>query len=257
MSEKPQKTLTVRQRAYEKLRRMLVTGELKSGDRLSTPSLARQLGVSRTPVREAISRLASEGLIEETSGLGASVRVPPAKELAQLYDLRAILESYAAAEAARYITAEEIEQLDECCIRWLTIIRNIRHTSKKQLSPEQTQRWISIDEEFHHTIYSATKNDLLFKTLTDLRLLSRTLNLRRSEEHGTISLSETARTYRQHASLVRALRKGDALEASELMRQQIVEGKRLHLEQLGFEVEDETPRIVLARHAHRGTSPRA
>lgn len=238
------KEKTVRQRAYECIRRMVVNGELAAGDRLSTPELARQLGISRTPVREAISRLVSEGLLHEAPGHGASIREPSPEQLIQLYDLRAILESYAAAEAARFINAEELEQLDECCLRWLTLLRQIRRAPDKRFTDDQRQRWISVDEQFHRIIYSATQNELLFKTLTDMRLMSRTLDLRRLDRQGSIDLSGASRSYRQHASLVRALRSGDAELAADLMRRQILDGKRGHLAHFEVAVTREPPRIV-------------
>ena len=90
---------------------MLTRGDLAPGTRLVNRSLAKELGISFTPLREAINQLASEGLVEYVPGGGAFVRRLDRHQLAQLYDLREALEPFAAAEAAKHITEHELEEL--------------------------------------------------------------------------------------------------------------------------------------------------
>ena len=91
---------TLRQQAYLRLRERLVSGELRAGMQLSEPDLAKQLGMSRTPVREALRQMENEGLIDYAPRFGAMVRAADRDELAEMYAVREALESYAAAQAA-------------------------------------------------------------------------------------------------------------------------------------------------------------
>src|SRR5687768_10993991 len=103
----------LRQQAYERIRDLLRSGRLEPGARLSTLELSRRLGISRTPIREALSKLSSDGVVREVPGFGAYVHAPDARELAEVYGLREALEAYAAREAAANITDGELDRLDE------------------------------------------------------------------------------------------------------------------------------------------------
>ncbi|MCC6681269.1 MAG: GntR family transcriptional regulator [Phycisphaeraceae bacterium] len=225
-------TSNLRHEAYTAIRDMLLDGEWSGGDRLSTLQLSRQLGLSRTPVREAVAQLASEGLIHQSPRRGARVPVVTAEELREMYDLRLVLECFAVSEAASHINAEELNQLEVCCDRWLLLIRQVRRTDSQQMARKQWQEWVNIDEHYHRVIYAASRNKLLFKTLIDLRLLSRTMRMFRSGKPPIFDFSEAVLTYRHHRSLLRALAEGDSEAASGFMRQQILHGKQLHLAHL-------------------------
>ncbi len=104
--------------ATELIRQAILDGRLEPGSRLKEEELARELGISRTPVREALLMLQAEGLIETTPNRGAVVRTHDAADLIDLYQLRALLEGYAARQAATRVTSEEIELLRESCDRF-------------------------------------------------------------------------------------------------------------------------------------------
>ena len=95
----------VREAVYRHLKDLLLSGRFSPGERLSEPLLAQELGVSRTPVREALMRLAEEGLVELVPGKGARVRVFAPEEVEEVYGVRALLEGEAAREAARALPA--------------------------------------------------------------------------------------------------------------------------------------------------------
>jgi DNA-binding GntR family transcriptional regulator len=222
-------TTGTRDHVYSRLIEMIGTGEIGPGYRLTTTELAERMGVSRTPIREAISRLQATGMLEEIPNQGAFVAQPSRERLVELYDMRLLLECYAAAEAARNIRAEEIEQLDDVCDRWLLLMRRFRREGSPRMSAEQVRQWIALDEQFHRVLYTASQNQMLFKTLGDLRLMQ--LLMRSRERGGTtrIDLKRAARSYRHHRSLVKALRSGSPEEASQLMRSQLMDGKATHL----------------------------
>jgi DNA-binding GntR family transcriptional regulator len=104
--------------ATELIREAIVDGRLEPGSRLKEEELARELGISRTPVREALLMLQAEGLVEATPNRGAMVRAHTPEDLDDLYQLRALLEGHATRRAATRISPEEIERLRESCDRF-------------------------------------------------------------------------------------------------------------------------------------------
>lgn len=104
--------------AAELIREAITDGRLVPGQRLKEEELARELGISRTPVREALLMLQAEGLVDTTPNRGATVRTHSAEDLDDLYQLRALLEGYAARRAATRISEEDIDRLRESCDRF-------------------------------------------------------------------------------------------------------------------------------------------
>ena len=98
--------------SYEFIREKLASGAFSPGKQLVNRTLAEEIGVSVIPVREAINRLSSEGLVEHVPGAGAYVRKTNRQDLNNIYVLRDALESCAAAEAAQYITEDQLEELE-------------------------------------------------------------------------------------------------------------------------------------------------
>lgn len=107
--------------ATELIRQAIIDGRLSPGQRLKEEELARELGISRTPVREALLILQAEGLVEATPNRGATVRAHDAESLDDLYQLRALLEGYAARRAAARITDETIAALWASCERFAAV----------------------------------------------------------------------------------------------------------------------------------------
>jgi DNA-binding GntR family transcriptional regulator len=211
-------------RAYETLRERVVSGDLPPGTRLVNRTLAKELGISFTPVREAINQLASEGLVDYVRGGGAFVRTLDRKELAELYDLRMILEPYGAKQAALRISSEQIEDLESICSELLTIAHDLRECDDPALASDLAKRWSSNEERFHATLLEAAENRWLAKTARDLQFVSRTLTAAR-EMPELLSTPMVARTWKDHRSLIRFLRNGDGDGASEWMERHIRRGR--------------------------------
>jgi DNA-binding GntR family transcriptional regulator len=218
----------LRRRAYDRIREMLSHGHFPPGTRVSTLELSKRLGISRTPVREALSQLSSQGLVREVPGFGVYVQVPERRELEELYAMREILESYATARAVESITSTETAQMEVCCDELLALAKHLRSQPDQRLDDKRMARWVKIDEKFHTILLAAARNSLLSKTAKDMRLLSRTLDVRRLES-GHMTLQGAAQTYRQHATLVRALCKRDAARADYWIKRQIRMGRERHL----------------------------
>lgn len=214
---------TLSLRAYEHLRKKLLTGELPAGARLSNRQLAREIGVSFTPVREAINRLASEGLVEYVRGSGAFVKRPDPEDIREIYDLREALEPFAAAQAARCITPPELEQMTSVCDDWLAIVRAMRVEEGEPapvLSEEQLQRWVDDEERFHGLVIQAARNRWLAKIAHEMRFLLVSFQFRRAASE-SITFSAAAHSWREHLVLVRLLTRGDSLAAKTWMAEHI------------------------------------
>src|SRR5690554_6680547 len=124
--------MTQKQRAYDFIREKLIAGELHPGTRLSDVALSKEIGVSRTPVREAINQLASEDLVELVPHNGAFVKVPDEQELVELYDVRQLLETYAVTRAAAQINPGNLRKLEEMIDLMDAIISQLAASGKKK-----------------------------------------------------------------------------------------------------------------------------
>jgi DNA-binding GntR family transcriptional regulator len=100
---------------YKEVRKLLLGGEVHPGQRLSHRSLAKDLGLSRSPVREALLQLEAEGIIEHRPQSGVYLRDVSPQELEELYDMREVIEPYAAERAARLASPAQLEQLRAVC----------------------------------------------------------------------------------------------------------------------------------------------
>lgn len=109
--------------ASELIREAIVDGRLEPGQRLKEEELARELRISRTPIREALRVLRTEGLIESAPNRSAVVRSYDADKLEEMYELRALVEGYAARRAADRISSEDLVRLHESCDRFASLLR--------------------------------------------------------------------------------------------------------------------------------------
>lgn len=146
------------QHVHQMLRERIVTGAIRPGARLSVPALAGELGISRSPVREAVLRLVREGLAEEVYNRGAVVRLPGPAQLVSLYEVREPLEGMAARLAASNIDPESLVTLQEHLRRHRTVAAN-----------EDFRRHIEIDAAFHASIRQLAHNPLLERMLDEIQ----------------------------------------------------------------------------------------
>ena len=163
---------TLTEKSYLHIRQMIVRSELRPGQRLVTRTLADQIGVSLAPVREALYRLATEGLVEHVPGAGAFVRSADAQDLEELYVLRDAVESCAASEAARYISDDQLVELDAIVQDWQAISTAIAGRPEGHASQEELDRWLDNEEQYHEILLRASRNRLLAKVINDYRAIS-------------------------------------------------------------------------------------
>lgn len=137
------------ERAYQGIRRAILTGALASGEHLGEESLARMTGTSRTPVREALRRLVAEGLAT-VENRHRYVTDFSFEEVIVIFDIRAKLESYAASIAAQNINDEEIRRLEQ-------LIAAIDEIGEDR-SDEAAEHFVELNSDFHATIVKATRS---------------------------------------------------------------------------------------------------
>jgi len=186
------------------IRELIITGELTAGQQLRQRDLAQRFGVSQTPVREAMRRLESEGLVIGDTHRGFSVVTPDDGPVEENFQIRAALESLGASLAARKIDEAGLAELDRL---------NERMRSLADGDP----RYAELNREFHFTLYQYSRSPLLMSLM---RLLWASL-------HGGPRVLRThAESARQHDAILDALRAGDADAASALTYQHIMDAER-------------------------------
>lgn len=147
---------------YEYIKKSIIEGDFKPGQRLTEEVLASELHTSRTPIREALKRLSAEGLITNLKR-GMAVRQFSNKDILQIYDLRAILEGYAAAQAALNRSAKDVTNLKEIHYSFESTIKEVKdiRSLSSQVSKEIIKKIAFINNEFHEKILDASKNEYL------------------------------------------------------------------------------------------------
>ena len=186
--------------AYEKLFHAIEIGEIRPGERLLEIELAKRFGVSRTPIREAIRKLESEGIIQHLPRVGAVVRQLGQPEIVELYEMRIVLEATAAEMAAQHASSAELETLDALNSDMLGV-------------SDDPNTVAQINRQFHLCIVEAARNQFLKHCYHDL---SNTLMLL-----GETTLDTAQRIQivcAQHSDIITALQKRDPAQAAQMMR---------------------------------------
>jgi DNA-binding GntR family transcriptional regulator len=220
---------TRRDFAYAQLRELLRRGRFRPGDRIAEVALSQELQVSRGPLREAIHQLASEGLLTRSPGLGAFVPKPGPEELLEIYEVRAALEAFAAAQAAEQLTARDVERLQLLAAEMDALARETREAAR--WTATERLRLLDLDEAFHTLIVESTGNGRLTRLLADHSLLKRVLSY--GDSPGSGSTHESRReAAEEHRAIAAAIAARDGVEATACMRRHIASAARNALRSL-------------------------
>lgn len=144
-------------RAYAYIKERIANSTYQSNERLKPQGIASALGVSRTPVKEALGRLEQEGLVRRALGSGYVVHGLSVRDIINLYKVREALEVEAAREALAHITADDISALGARLER-----------ARELLAAERYDDFLRVNREFHDAITAITRNDVLQKVLASL-----------------------------------------------------------------------------------------
>jgi DNA-binding GntR family transcriptional regulator len=216
----PKMTVSQRDRAYQYIRSQLVSGQLPPGSRLSHRALAKEIGMSFIPVREAVSQLVSEGLVAHEPKLGTFVTEISRQELAELYDLREALEKHAVLKAVEQITDAELSQMQKFNDELGAVLTDVNSDGRMNWKPQDNDRWMVNDAGFHMTLLRAAGNRRAIKTVSDLRVMTHVFG-HRSEDRSKVDLE---RIHKEHQLLIDALRKRDAAAATQVLVQHLRTG---------------------------------
>lgn len=217
---------TLSQRVYDELHERLRQGALRPGTRLVNRTLAHELGTSTIPVREAIGRLVSEGLLEFTPGAGAFVRSPEPNELGELYDVREALELLAVAEAVRFAKDDLAMELRSLCDRFGQLVADI--PAGEHATREQFSLWLECDERFHTRLVAASRNRWLVRVIHEVRVIAQVFAAqRRTPEMLTREAAED--TWQQHMTFIDILERKDVEQARQWMAAHIRSGRAMVL----------------------------
>lgn len=193
---------------FENLRDAIITQVLKPGERLMEIQLADEMGVSRTPVREAIRKLELEGLVVMVPRKGAYVAGVSMKDIHEVYEVRSALEMLAVTLAAERITDEELNALEQ------QVLRESEEEAKKDGS--DLDNIIYIDSSFHDIIYQAARNQRLVQFVN---ILQEQLQRFRAASLARPGRSKTA--LEEHKQIVEALSERNGELASKLAQEHI------------------------------------
>ncbi len=204
---------TTSRAVYEWLVAAIRSGRLRPGEVLREEALARQLRCSRTPVREALQRLRTEGYVERGRRRGLVVAEPTPEELLDLCVVRETLEGLAARLAARGITASEVYFLEELC-----------GDMERALEHQDLQELARLNAEFHAVIWRASRNRYLARELQRIWLLIT------RQPVTTLSYPGRAReALEEHRALLDAIRQGDADRAEQLARRHMARAQMIRM----------------------------
>jgi DNA-binding GntR family transcriptional regulator len=196
--------VTSAERTLAALRALILDGDLRPGTRLGEVELADRLGVSRTPVREALTRLAAEGLVEIAPNRGARVATWTVAELEGVFDLRASLEPQLTGFAVERASAEDVEALDEIAQRMLAV---------GSPGPEQDlDALVPLNRAFHDRLIALADHPALATALA--AAIHPPIVLRNFHTYDEASLR---RSLAHHGEIVAAVRAGDAAWARAVM----------------------------------------
>lgn len=192
------------------------SGQYAPGARLRQEELAKRFSVSRTPVREALRVLETQGFVRHTPNQGAIVRVPDLREIREAYRVRAELEGFAAELAAEWITDAEIEELKTAEAAFADVINRSKPASSAPRSlrsskpSKDEQNWVKTNDRFHDVILAACGNQCLRRILNELHL-----GQLRPVMLMTVSIDgwRMRENVAQHAAIVAAIEHHDKAEA--------------------------------------------
>ena len=203
--------------AYARLRSLLLGGEVRPGQKLSHRTLAKDLGLSRSPVREALLALEGEGLIEHRPQSGVYLREIGPRELDELYDMRVLVEPYAAERAARLADASHLERLDRVCDEFVEVI-GYPNFDQWIMIPENRRRLSALDREFHATILAAADNAVARGFFENAQVLSLVVSWNFMQADAATLADRANHTAHEHAEIHDAIRRRDPAKAADLMR---------------------------------------
>nr|WP_076777305.1 GntR family transcriptional regulator [Lachnoclostridium phocaeense] len=215
---------SLRGKVFRRLREDILSGVYKENEELREISIGEEMGVSRTPVREALRQLELEGLVSIIPNKGAYVTGISLKDVHDIYMIRSMLEGLCARWATRYITEEQIEELEE------VILLSEFHLKKKSTAGkdgEKAQQVSELDGKFHKVLYHASNSRILEHVLSDFHKYVKMARTMSVEEK-----SRAEKSIEEHRAILEAIKARDEELAERLANAHIMKVmENLHIEE--------------------------
>ncbi len=209
---------SLRGKVFGKLREDILSGVYKDGEELREITLGEKLGVSRTPVREALRQLELEGLVSIIPNKGAYVTAITRNDVEDIYKIRSLLEGLCARWATRHITEEQIEELEE-----IVFLSEFRLKRKEEGKAKQVSE---LDGRFHKILYEASDSRILERVLKDFH---KYVKMARMLSVNTPDRAE--QSIAEHKGILMAIKNKDEDLAEKLADEHIMNVmKNLHIE---------------------------
>ncbi len=207
---------SLREEVYQALRRSILHGKLKAGQRLIEEQLANQVGISRTPVREAFHKLERDDLVTRLPKGGFAVREFTKEDAEEIFGIRRALESYAAYLATRHILPDKV-----------SILEKKLKESEDALEKGNDDKVVQLHTEFHDLLYKSCKSKKLIEMINDFR--DYFYRYRSALLHTENGLSQSNRDHRQ---MLEAMKKKNPRLAEKLVRKHLARGKEIVLREI-------------------------
>lgn len=217
---------SLRDKAYQHIHNQIMTGELRAGDVISEAALANEMGISRTPVREAIKHLQAAGLVDQVPRFGTIVRQPEYRDIIELFQLRTALETFAIVASKNNISESAYQSGLAFCRQILDIAREMKRTKQTAMDSDQLNRFLTADMAFHMVFLNSAGNERIVKLVTDSRAQIRSCDAGRPDH----SLQTIVRAYRYHRRILRCAVRGHSSEAQHWMKEHLRDSLQATLE---------------------------
>jgi len=213
---KVSKRKSLREEVYESLKKSILHGKLKGGQRLIEETLADQIGISRTPVREAFHKLERDDLVTKLPKGGFAVREFTKEDVDEIFGIRSALESYAAYLTTLHITPDKLAQLE----------KKVKE-SEAALEKGDDERVVELNTEFHDFLYKSCKSKKLFEMINNFRdYFYRYRSLLLHTERGmNYSIDD-------HRRMLEAMKKKNPRLVERLVRNHLARGKDIILKEV-------------------------
>ena len=196
-------------RVFQKIREDILNGRYKEHDEIRENTLGKELGVSRTPVREALRQLELEGLVTIIPNRGAYVTGISRKDIWDIYAMRSMLEGLCARWASEHITDEQLDKLEEAIL--------LSEFQIKKESGFNASQVAVLDGQFHAILYEASGSRILSHVLTDFHNY-----VKMARVSSVVSEERARKSIREHRQILRAIRERDADMAEQLANEHIM-----------------------------------
>ena len=196
-------------RVFQRIREDILSGKYKEHDELRENTLGKELGVSRTPVREALRQLELEGLVTIIPNRGAYVTGISVKDIWDIYVIRSMLEGLCARWAVEHITDEQLDELEEAIL--------LSEFQLKKTSGFNAEQVTELDSRFHSILYDASGSRMLSHLLKDFHNYVKV-----ARKNSVVSEERARKSIREHRQILRAIRERDADMAEQLANEHIL-----------------------------------